>query len=190
MRTERIGFAMCGSFCNRKMVLEELEKICREYETVIPILSEQCQTKDTRFGTAAQLIETVERLTGQKIRRNVVDTETIGSKKELDALVIAPCTGNTLAKLAHAVTDNAVTMAAKAHLRNERPVVVALATNDGLSGTAPNLGQLLNRNHYYFVPFGQDDAMGKPRSLIADFSLLLPTLDAALQGKQFQPMLV
>lgn len=190
MKSQRVGFAFCGSFCTHKEVLKELEAVCREYETVLPILSPVCQTTDTRFGTAADFIAQVERLTGHNVIGNIRDAEPIGPKKLLDALVIAPCTGNTLAKLAAGITDTPVTMAAKAHLRNDRPVVVAVATNDGLSAAARNIGELLARKNYYFVPFGQDDPQRKPCSLMADFTRIRETVDAALQGRQLQPVLL
>ncbi len=190
MRTERVGFALCGSFCTHQKALHELEKLCGTYETVIPIVSEICLYTDTRFGKAEDLIAKVEALTGRKVMASVDEAEPIGPQKLLDALVICPCTGNTLAKLAHGVTDTAVTMAAKAHLRGGRPVVVAVASNDGLSGAARNIGELLNRKNYYFVPFGQDDPVKKPCSLMADFSRIGETLDAALEGRQLQPVLL
>ena len=143
-----------------------------------------------RFGLADDLIARVERAAGRPAIRTIVEAEPFGPQNLADVLVIAPCTGNTLAKLAHGITDGPVTMAAKSHLRNGKPVVVALATNDGLSASAPNLAALLNRKNYYFVPFGQDDPQGKPTSLIADFSQLVPTIDAALRGVQLQPLLV
>lgn len=154
MRHERLGFALCGSFCTHKEVLQELAQLCREYETVLPIVSPACQTTDTRFGTAENFLAEVERLTGHSPIGTIRDAEPIGPKKLLDALVIAPCTGNTLGKLAAGITDTPVTMAAKAHLRNDRPVVIAVATNDGLSAAARNIGELLVRKNYFFVPFG------------------------------------
>lgn len=181
---------MCGSYCTHKEVLKALEKVCETYETVIPILSENSACNDTRFGDAKDLVAAVERMTGRSVIASVTAAEPIGPKKLLDALVIAPCTGNTLGKLANGITDTAVTMAAKAHLRNDRPVVLAVATNDGLSASAQNIGILLARKNYYFVPFGQDDAFGKPCSLIADFELIADTVEAALTGKQFQPLLL
>ena len=190
MRTERVGFALCGSFCTHGQVLEELEKLCGAYETVLPIVSEACRTTDTRFGTAEAFLSTVERLTGHMPISSVQEAEPIGPRKLLDVLVIAPCTGNTLGKLASGITDTAVTMAAKAHLRNSRPVVVAMASNDGLSGAARNIGELLGRKNYYFVPFGQDDPEKKPSSLVADFSRIGETLQAALEGRQIQPVLL
>ena len=190
MRKERVGFALCGSFCTHQRVLEELERLCGEYENVLPIVSEICQKTDTRFGTAEAFLAAVEKLTGHSIIGSVKEAEPIGPKKLLDVLVIAPCTGNTLGKLAGGITDSAVTMAAKAHLRNDRPVVIAVASNDGLSGAARNLGELLVRKNYYFVPFGQDNALQKPSSLVADFSKLPETVDAALRGEQLQPILL
>lgn len=190
MRNERVGFALCGSFCTHSRVLEALEGLCGEYETVLPIVSDICRYTDTRFGRAEDLIAKLEKLTGHTVMATVREAEPIGPRKLLDVLVIAPCTGNTLGKLAGGITDTAVTMAAKAHLRNDRPVVLAVATNDGLSGGARNLGELLVRKNYFFVPFGQDDPAGKPCSLMADFSRIGETVDAALAGRQMQPVLL
>ena len=189
MRKERVGFALCGSFCTHAQVLRELERLCGEYETVLPIVSPVCTYTDTRFGTAEDFLAAVERLTGHSVIQTVRDAEPIGPKGLLDVLVIAPCTGNTLGKLAGGITDTAVTMAAKSHLRNQRPVVIAMASNDGLSGTAKNIGELLVRKGYYFVPFGQDDPDRKPCSLMADFTLIGETVRAALEGRQLQPLL-
>ena len=189
MRKERIGFAMCGSFCTHGEVLRALERLAEEYETIIPIVSEISGDADTRFGTAEALLEKVEQITGRKPLRTITEVEPIGPKGLLDLLVIAPATGNTLAKLAAGITDTAVTMATKAHLRNGRPVVVAIASNDGLGAGAKNIGELLVRKNYYFVPFGQDAAFAKPTSLIADFGKLAETVDAALRGEQIQPIL-
>lgn len=190
MRQERIGFALCGSFCTHEAVLRALKTVTEIYETVIPIVSEISASSDTRFGTAAELMEQVKALTGRDAIQTIPEAEPIGPKKLLDALVIAPATGNTIAKLAHGVTDSAVTMAAKAHLRNDRPVIVAVSSNDGLSAGAKNIGELLVRKNYYFVPFGQDNAQAKPTSLVADFAKLPETLDAALRGRQIQPLLL
>lgn len=184
-----MGFAFCGSFCTHKEVLKELEAVCREYETVIPIVSQACQTTDTRFGEAGAFLAEVERITGHTAIGSIREAEPVGPKKLLDALVIAPCTGNTIAKLAAGITDTPVTMAAKAHLRNDRPVVVAVATNDGLSAAARNIGELLVRKNYYFVPFGQDDPERKPCSLMADFTRIGEAIAAALEGRQLQPVL-
>ena len=189
MKDIRVGFAMCGSFCTHKQVLSELEKLCGQYSEITPILSEACRSTDTRFGKAEDLRVAVERLTGHQAVDSIPTAEPIGPKALLDVLVIAPCTGNTLAKLAGGITDTAVTMAAKAHLRNGRPVVIAMATNDGLSAAARNIGELLVRKNYYFVPFGQDDPEKKPCSLMADFSRIGETIHAALEGRQLQPIL-
>ena len=190
MREERIGFAVCGSFCTHEKVLEALTALTKQYRTVIPIVSEISSATDTRFGTAAALLERLEELTGRKPLGDIPSVEPIGPKKLLDVLVIAPATGNTIAKLAAGITDTAVTMSAKAHLRNGGPVVIAMASNDGLSAGAKNIGELLVRKNYYFVPFGQDDAQTKPSSLIADFAQIPKTVAAALRGEQIQPILL
>ena len=185
----KIGFALCASFCNHPEILKHYEKLAQQHE-LIPIVSENAARYDTRFGRAEDLLERLESLAGRRAVRTIVDAEPLGPQGQMDVLVIAPCTGNTLAKLAHGITDGPVSMAAKSHLRNGKPVVVALATNDGLSASAPNIAALLNRKHYYFVPFGQDNPAEKPTSLIADFSLILPTVEQALQGHQLQPILL
>ena len=190
MKQLRVGFAICGSFCTHSKALQALKQVTETYDTVVPILSEISVSTDTRFGTAQDLIARVRELTGQDIISTVRQAEPIGPKALLDVLVIAPCTGNTAAKLAAGITDSAVTMAAKAHLRNGRPVVLALASNDGLSGGAKNIGELLNRKNYYLVPFGQDDPVKKPCSLMADFHQIVPTVEAALEGRQIQPILL
>ena len=190
MRKERIGFAMCGSFCTHEKALEALRELTEIYETVIPILSETAAETDSRFGDAEELLRALEEMTGRKPLRDIPSVEPIGPKGLLDVLVVAPATGNTVAKLAAGITDTAVTMAVKAHLRNGRPVVIALASNDGLSAGAKNIGELLVRRNYYFVPFGQDDAVNKPTSLIADFTMLPETVDSALRGEQIQPVLL
>ena len=190
MKKERIGFAVCGSFCTHEQVLRALKELTEQYETVIPIVSETAAFTDTRFGTSDALMARLEELTGQEVLCDIPSVEPIGPKKLLDALVIAPATGNTIAKLANGITDTAVTMAAKAHLRNGRPVIIAMASNDGLAAGAKNIGELLVRKNYYFVPFGQDNAMAKPSSLVADFAKIPETLEEALQGRQLQPILL
>ena len=189
MRTERIGFALCGSFCNHPKILMLFEEMAESFE-MVPILSENTARYDTRFGLADDLIARVERAAGRPAIRTIVEAEPFGPQNLADVLVIAPCTGNTLAKLAAGIKDTTVTMAAKAHLRNGRPVVIAMASNDGLAAGAKNIGELLVRKNYYFVPFGQDSPVLKPCSLVADFTKIPETVDAALQGKQIQPVLL
>jgi len=186
----RIGFAMTGSFCTFSKVLTELEKLKEENADIVPIMSEMVWNTDTRFGNAADFIDKVKKITGREIIHSIKSAEPIGPKKLLDALVIAPCTGNTLAKMANGITDSCVVMAAKASLRNCNPVVIAVSTNDGLSASARNIATLLNRNNVYFVPFGQDDPTGKPDSLVADMSKIPDTLSAALEGRRLQPQII
>lgn len=183
-----IGFAMCGSFCTYSQVFPVIELLCRDYH-VTPIFSDSACTTDSRFGTAAEHIETVTELCGTTPLHTISQVEPIGPKKLFDILVIAPCTGNTIAKLAHGIADGPVTMAAKSHLRNGRPVLIAVSTNDALGAAAENIGKLLSRKHYYFVPFRQDDPVGKPNSMVADFTKLPIALEAALEGRQIQPIL-
>lgn len=185
----KLGFAFCGSFCNFSNVLKIYEQLAETHE-LIPILSENAARCDTRFGTAEDFVERVESLAGRRAVRTIVEAEPLGPSNAMDVLVIAPCTGNTLAKLTAGITDGPVTMAAKSHLRNGKPVVVALATNDGLSASAANIAALLNRKHYFFVPFGQDNAEAKPTSLIADFTQIGETAEAAMEGRQLQPILL
>lgn len=184
-----IGFALCGSFCTFEKVFAVLQRLKEQYD-IIPILSEVSGQTDSRFGTAADHIARLETICARPALQSLTAVEPIGPKGLLDALVIAPCTGNTLSKLANGIADSAVTLAAKAHLRNNAPIVVAVSTNDGLGGNAQNLGKLLARKHFYFVPFGQDDPVQKPCSLVADFTLLPDALSMALEGRQLQPLLL
>lgn len=184
-----IGFAMCGSFCTFSQVFPIMEQLATVHE-VIPIYSPAAYGTDTRFGSAQDHIRRAASICGRDPLHTIPQVEPIGPKKLLDALVIAPCTGNTLAKLAHSIADTPVTMAAKSHLRNGRPVIVAISTNDALAGAAENIGKLLARKHYYFVPFRQDDAMKKPTSIVADFTKIPQALEMALEGKQVQPILL
>lgn len=184
-----IGFALCGSFCTYAAVFPAMEALAKVH-TVIPIFSHSAYTIDSRFGTAREHIRRAYEICGREPLHTIAEVEPIGPKKLLDALVIAPCTGNTLAKLAHSIADGPVTMAAKSHLRNGRPVLLAVSTNDALAGAAENIGKLLGRKHYYFVPFGQDDAQKKPTSMVADFTKIPPALQAALDGTQIQPILI
>lgn len=185
----KIGFAMCGSFCTFSQVFPVMELLTRDYG-VTPIFSTAAATIDSRFGTAAEHIVQAADICGTPPLRTIPEVEPIGPKKLFDALVVAPCTGNTLAKLAHSIADTPVTMAVKSHLRNGRPVILAVSTNDALGGAAENIGKLLGRKHYYFVPMRQDDAKNKPTSMVADFSRIPEALEAALEGKQLQPVLL
>jgi len=189
LKGKKIGFAMCGSFCTFSKAFEQLEKLLETGADVTAIMSFNAAYIDTRFGKSQEHIERLEKLTGKKVLRSIAETEPVGPKKMFDALVIAPCTGNTLAKLATGIIDTPVTMAAKSHLRNGSPLVIALSTNDGLAGSAKNIGALLNYRYVYFVPFSQDDAEAKPRSLSANFSLISETISAALEQKQLQPVI-
>ncbi len=183
-----IGFAMCGSFCTYEKVFPVMQALAEKY-SVIPIFSQSAYTVDSRFGTARAHIEKASTLCGRAVLHTIEQAEPIGPKKLLDALIVAPCTGNTLAKLAHSIADGPVTMAVKSHLRNGRPVLVAVSTNDALAGAAENIGMLLGRKHYFFVPFGQDDPMSKPTSMVAHFETIPDALEAALQGRQLQPLI-
>lgn len=186
----RVGLALCGSHCSYDKVLPVVSRLTARYGSVLPILSETAANTDTRFGTAAALRALLRDLCGAEPITTITEAEPVGPKKLLDVLVIAPCTGNTLAKLAHGITDTAVLMAAKGHLRNGRPVVIGVSTNDGLSGNAANIGLLLGRKNVYFVPFRQDDPEGKPSSLIADMERIPDAVDASLLGRQLQPLLL
>ena len=183
-----LGLALCGSYCTYETLFRAAAPLAEHYD-LVPILSDTAAETDSRFGTAVEHIEKLMELTGKRVVTTIPEAEPLGPARPMDALLIAPCTGNTLAKLAHGMTDSAVAMAAKAHLRNGRPVIIALSTNDGLSGSAENIARLLNRKHFYFVPFGQDDPEKKPNSLQADFSLLGAAVEAALAGRQLQPIL-
>ena len=181
---------MCGSFCTHAKAMAALEQVRAQWNTVIPIVSQVVADTDTRFGNAHDLMREMERICDHRVISTVKGAEPIGPQKLLDLLIICPCTGNTLGKLAAGVTDTSVTMAAKAHLRNGRPLLITPATNDGLSASAASIGQLLSRKYIYFVPFGQDDPEKKPTSLMADFSLVVPAARAALEGRQLQPLLL
>lgn len=184
----KLAAAMCGSFCTFDKVFAELERLRSDYE-LIPIMSENAAGTDTRFGSAKDNIKRFEDICARAVIKSVEAAEPVGPKERPDAMLIAPCTGCTLAKLACGVSDTAVTMAAKAHLRNEKPLILAFSTNDALSGSAENIGKLLNRKNVYIVPFRQDDPAGKPRSAQSDFSLIPAAIVAALEGRQLQPIL-
>ncbi len=184
-----IGFAMCGSFCTFRKTIDVLRTLAVQYH-IIPILSGASYGTDSRFGAAADFRAEIEAICGEPVFHTLPEVEPFGPKATLDLLVIAPCTGNTLGKLAGGIADSPVTFACKAHLRNGRPVVLAVSTNDGLSASAESIGKLLNRKHYYFVPFGQDSPEKKPYSLVADFTRLPETVAAALENRQIQPILL
>ena len=190
MIDKTVGFALCGSFCTHARAVEALEQVKARFARVVPIVSETVAATDTRFGAAHDLMREVERICDHRVIATVKGAEPIGPQKLLDLLIICPCTGNTLGKLAAGVTDSSVTMAAKAHLRNGRPLVLAPSTNDGLSASAGSIGALLNRKYIYFVPFGQDDPERKPTSLVADFRQVADAAQAALAGRQLQPLLI
>lgn len=190
MEQKTVGFAVCGSFCTHAQAMTALEQVRARWKNVVPIVSECTASTDTRFGTAHDLMREMERICDCRVISTMKGAEPIGPQKLLDLLIIAPCTGNTLGKLAAGVTDTSVTMAAKAHLRNGRPLLIALSTNDGLAASAASIGVLLARKHIYFAPFGQDDPEKKPTSLAADFSLVADAAQAALEGRQLQPVLL
>lgn len=185
----RVGIAFTGSFCTFALVLTALEPLAQTYE-LFPIVSQTVYETDTRFGAAAEFRHTLKALTGHPVLHTLVEVEPIGPKQQLDLLIVAPCTGNTLAKLAAGIADSPVTLACKAHLRNGRPILLAVSSNDALAANAANLGTLLARRHYYFVPFGQDAPEEKPTSLVADFSRLSAAAAAALNGQQLEPILL
>ena len=190
LNEKRIGFVMTGSFCTFRKTIDELKKIVKLGAKVVPIMSENSYTMDTKFGKARDFINEIEDITGTKILHTIQEVEPLGPKDMLDILVVAPATGNTMAKLANDIIDNSATMAVKSHLRKEKPVVIAISTNNGLSGAGENIGKLLNRKHYYFVPFRQDNPITKPRSVVFDPSYLIKTIEYALDGEQIQPILL
>jgi len=185
----RLGLALCGSYCTFDKAMAAAERLCAQYD-VTPILSENAAKTDSRFGRAADFRRKLEEYSGKPVIATIAQAEPIGPRGLLDILVIAPCTGNTLGKLAAGITDSSVTMAAKAHLRNGRPLVLAVSTNDGLAASAQSIGVLLGRKNIFFVPFRQDDPVKKPTSLVADFSLIEATVDYAMAGLQIQPLLL
>ena len=185
----KIGYAICGSFCTISESLKQLKILKLDGYDIYPILSPIVCSTDTRFTNAKELVTTVEDICGRKIITSINEAEPIGPNKMFDLLAVCPCTSNTLAKLCYGITDTCVTMAVKSHIRNDRPVVIALATNDALGASAKNIGNLLNTKNFYFVPFSQDDPASKKRSMIADFSLLGPTITAALSGSQITPII-
>ena len=185
----RIGFALTGSFCTIEDSLKILEELKKEDLDITAIVSENVSKLNTRFTIASELLAKLEKLTGKNVFVSIKDSEKIGSQGLLAALIIAPCTGNSIAKIANAITDTTVTMATKAMLRNNKPVIIALSTNDGLGINLENIGKLLNSKNIYIVPFFQDNHVNKPKSITSDLGLIIPTLKAALESEQLQPIL-
>ncbi len=184
-----VGFALTGSFCTYSKIFPQVERLVQLGAEVIPIMSEISYTTDTRFGKAEEHIKRLEKITGKEVIASVKEAEPIGPQKLLDVLVVAPCTGNSLAKIAAGMADTSVTLAVKSHLRNRRPVVIGISTNDGLGNNAKNIGALANMKNVYLVPFGQDDWNAKENSLISHMDLIIPTVEHAMDGKQLQPVL-
>lgn len=189
MEKIRIGFAITGSFCTFQRALNQIEYFISKGAEVLPIMSFNAYGIDTRFGDASYFIEKIESLTGNKIISTIVDAEPIGPKNLVDVMVVLPCTGNTLAKLALGIYDTPVTLAVKSHIRNQKSVVIGVSTNDALSNTAKNIGALLNYKHYYFIPMRQDDMVKKPFSVVCDFERAYETVQLALSGKQIEPII-
>lgn len=190
LKNVNVGFAMTGSFCTFSKTITQVKKLVNEGANVIPIMSYNSYNLDTKFGNAKDFINEIEELTEKKIIHTIQEAEPIGPKKLTDIMVVAPASGNTIAKLANGITDTPVTMAVKSHLRNENPVVIAISTNDALSGSAVNIGKLLNRRNYFFVPFRQDNPITKPRSIVFDVEYLLKTIKSSINRKQIQPIIV
>lgn len=190
LKGKKIGLGITGSFCSFSKVPLIINTLQAEGAEVLPILSSKVQRYDTRFQNSSEFIKSIEELTRNTSIKNIVEAEPVGPKKMVDAMLIAPCTGNTIAKLTYAITDDTVLMATKSLLRNGYPVVLGIATNDGLSGSAKNIGMLLNTKNYYFVPFSQDAPIAKPNSLVFHHELVVDTLISAFEGKQLQPLLL
>ena len=186
----RAGFALTGSFCTLKKTIDVLPKLVEKGMDILPLMSEKVVSTDTRFGTAEEFRRRVEEICGKKVISSIKEAEPIGPKNLVDIMIVAPCTGNTLSKIAGGITDSAVAMAVKASLRNKNPLLLAVSTNDGLAGSARNIGQLMNTKNVFFVPFGQDAPIQKPTSLVADMSYLPKAVEAALAGEQIQPILL
>ncbi|NMB39149.1 MAG: dipicolinate synthase subunit B [Firmicutes bacterium] len=186
----KLGFALTGSHCTYADIWSQIESLVNLGADVYPIAAHSAAYTDTRFGKGREIIAKLEQSTGKDVIIDIVDAEPVGPKKLFDVLIIAPCTGNSLAKLANGIIDTGVLMAAKAHLRNEKPLVIGISTNDGLSMNAKNIGILLNVRNVFFVPFGQDNPQQKPNSLVADMSLIIPTIEQAVNYQQIQPIII
>ena len=190
LKDKKIGFTLTGSFCTFQKVIPKMKEIKKLGAEIIPIMSFNSYNLDTKFGKAKDFIEEIENITGKEIIHTIQGAEPIGPKKMTDIMIIAPCSGNTMAKLAYDIIDTPATMAAKSHLRNNRPLVIAPSTNNGLSGNAENIGKLLNRKNYYFVPFRQDNPITKPRSIVFDAEYIIKSIEYALDGEQISPILI
>ena len=190
LKDKKIGFTLTGSFCTFQKVIPKMKEIKKLGADIIPIMSFNSYNLDTKFGKAKDFIDEIEEITKRKIIHTIQDAEPIGPKKMTDIMIIAPCSGNTMAKLACDIIDTPATMAAKSHLRNNIPLVIAPSTNNGLSGNAENIGKLLNRKNYYFVPFKQDNPITKPRSIVFDVEYIIKTIEYALEGEQISPILI
>ena len=190
LKNKNIGFCLTGSFCTFAATISQIKELVKKEANVIPIMSYHAYSLDTKFGKASDFIESIETITGNKILHTIQEVEPIGPKKLTDILVVAPCTGNTASKLAHGITDTPATMAVKSHLRNNNPVVIGISTNDGLSGSAESIGKLLARNHFFFIPFKQDNPITKPRSIVFDPTYISKTLEMALEREQIEPILL
>ena len=190
LKDKKIGFTLTGSFCTFQKVIPKMKEIKKLGAEIIPIMSFNSYNLDTKFGKAKDFIEEIENISGKEIIHTIQEAEPIGPKKMTDIMIIAPCSGNTMAKLACDIIDTPATMAAKSHLRNNRPLVIAPSTNNGLSGNAENIGKLLNRKNYYFVPFRQDNPITKPRSIVFDVEYIIKTIEYALDGEQISPILI
>lgn len=190
LKDKKIGFVLTGSFCTFSKTIPKMKELIEKGAEVIPIMSFNSYNLDTKFGKAQDFINEIEEITGKKIIHTIQEAEPIGPKRLTDIMVVAPCSGNTMAKLACDIIDTPATMAVKSHLRNNLPVVIAPSTNNGLSGNAKNIGILLNRKHYYFVPFRQDNPITKPRSIVFDIEYIVKTIESALEHEQIEPILL
>lgn len=190
LKDKKIGFVLTGSFCTFSKTIPKMKELIEKGAEVIPIMSFNSYNLDTKFGKAQDFINEIEEITGKKIIHTIQEAEPIGPKRLTDIMVVAPCSGNTMAKLACDIIDTPATMAVKSHLRNNLPVVIAPSTNNGLSGNAKNIGILLNRKHYYFVPFRQDNPITKPRSIVFDSEYIVKTIESALEDEQIEPILL
>ena len=190
MSRYNIGFALCGSFCTFSKVIDIIKELKADGHNLYPIMSYNAYSTDTRFGKAMDFRDSIERICQRHIISSIAEAEPIGPKKLLDILIIEPCTGNTLAKLSSSIADTPVTLAAKSHLRNGRPLLIAVSTNDALAGASKNIGQLMNYKNVFFIPYRQDDPINKPTSIVADFSQTKAAMEEALKGKQLQPVIL